>query len=130
MNSLINRGTDGSGFSDLYRRFNVLDRDGSKTLTLEEFKIAFQRCNLNFNEQEISTLFYFFDCNEKNFIDYEEFMLGVRGPISPRRRDLVDRAWQQVDINGEGIVEPEDIIGMISFFPLSARRKTISLVKL
>jgi len=107
---LATRGTDGSGFSDLQRRFNVLDRDGSKTLTLDEFKIAFQRCNLNFNDQEVSTLFYFFDNYEKNFIDYEEFLLGVRGPINHFRRELIEKAFQQIDINGEGVVSPEEII--------------------
>ena len=43
---LISRGSDGSGFSELQRRFNILDRDGTKTLTFEEFKVAFQSSNL------------------------------------------------------------------------------------
>jgi len=108
--NLASRGTDGSGFSDLQRRFNVLDRDGSKTLNMEEFKVAFFRSNLNFNDQEIATLFYFFDSYEKSYIDYDEFMLGVRGPVSPKRRELIEKAWQQIDINGEGVVTPEEVI--------------------
>lgn len=108
---LCARGTDGSGFSDLMRRFNVLDRDGSKTLNLDEFKIAFQRCNLNFNDQEISTLFYFFDNSDKNYIDYEEVLLALRGPVNHFRRELMEKAFQQIDINGECVVTPEDLIG-------------------
>ena len=87
-----------------------MDRDSSKCLTLEEFKIAFQRCNLNFNDQEISTLFYFFDAYEKDYVDFDDFMLGIRGPIHVRRRELIEKAWQQIDINGEGLVSPEEII--------------------
>ena len=45
---LSNRGTDGSGFNDLQRRFYAMDKDGSKSVFLEEFRISFQRCNLNF----------------------------------------------------------------------------------
>ena len=92
------------------RRFNVLDRDGSRTLNLEEFKIAFQRCNLNFNEQEISTLLYFFDNNEKSYVDFEEVLLAIRGPVNHFRRELIDKAFQQIDINGENVVSPEEII--------------------
>jgi len=77
---------------------------------LEEFKIAFQRCDLNFNDQEVSTLFHFFDNYEKHFIDYEEFLLSIRGPINNFRRELIEKAFQQVDINGEGIITPEELI--------------------
>jgi Ca2+-binding EF-hand superfamily protein len=108
--SLADRGTDGSGFSDLQRRFQAIDREGSKCVTIEEFKIAFQRCNLSFTDGELSTLFYFFDCNQKNYIDYDDFIFGIRGPVSGERKELIERAFQQVDGDGEGLVAPEEII--------------------
>jgi len=103
-------GTDGSGFNDLQRRFNVIDRDGSKTLFLEEFKIAFQRCNLDFSDQEITTLFYLFDVYDKNYLDYDEFMINIRGPVGERRRMLIDKAFQLLDFEGRGTIYPEDLI--------------------
>lgn len=103
-------GTDGSGFNDLQRRFTVIDRDGSKTLFLEEFKIAFQRCNLDFTDQEITTLFYLFDVYDKNYLDYDEFMINIRGPVSERRRMLIEKAFQLLDFEGRGMIYPEDLI--------------------
>jgi Ca2+-binding EF-hand superfamily protein len=87
-----------------------MDKDGSRTLFLDEFRIAFQRCNLNFTDQEITTMFYQFDANDKKYIDYEEFMIAIRGPISYRRRQFIDKAFQLIDFDGRGMVDPEEII--------------------
>ena len=87
-----------------------MDKDGSRTLFLDEFRIAFQRCNLNFTDQEITTMFYQFDTNDKKYIEYEEFMIAIRGPVSYRRRQFIDKAFQLIDFDGRGMVDPEEII--------------------
>ena len=107
---LIARGNDGSGFCDFYRRFCAVDRGASKTVFLDEFKIAFQRCNLNFSDQEISSIFFFFDFLDRKYIDYDEFFVALRGPLSDKRRNLVEKAFQQVDIEGRGMIDPETLI--------------------
>lgn len=107
---LASRGTDGFGFSDFQKRLNILDRDESRTVNLEQVKIAFQHCSLNFNDQEISTLFYFFENCGKAYIDIDEFILGIRGPLSFKRRELVERVLQQFDATGDGVLSPEDVI--------------------
>jgi len=67
--------------------------------------------NMNFNEQEISSLFALFDIYGYGYINYEEFMLSVRGQIHPRRRQLIAWAWYSIDYNKEGFVDPEEVIG-------------------
>jgi Ca2+-binding EF-hand superfamily protein len=108
---LAQRGTDGIGFSDLQRRFHTIDRDGTKTLHPEEFKNGLQKLNLNFPDHESSELFAFFDTYGYGYIDYEDFILNIRGPIHPRRRQLISTAWFTVDYNKEGAVDPEEVIG-------------------
>lgn len=90
---LIQKGTDGMGFSDLQRHFHSFDRDHTKTIHPEEFKMAMQKMNMNFHEQEISELFAMFDIYGYGYINYDEFMLAVRGQIHPRRRQLIAWAW-------------------------------------
>jgi len=108
---LAQKGTDGAGFSEMQRRFHAMDRDGTKSVNPEEFRLVLQRLNLNFSDQEFSQLFAFFDCYNNGFIDYEEFILSVRGPMHPRRRQLVSMAWYYIDFNKEGYVDPEEVIG-------------------
>lgn len=41
-NRLSSEGTSGLGYAELQRRLNVMDRDGSQTLSFEDFKTALQ----------------------------------------------------------------------------------------
>ena len=83
---LIQKGTDGMGFADLQRHFHSFDRDHTKTIHPEEFKMSFQKMNMEFSDQEISDLFAMFDIYGYGYINYDEFMFAVRGQIHPRRR--------------------------------------------
>lgn len=108
---LIQKGTDGMGFADLQRHFHSFDRDHTKTIHPEEFKMSFQKMNMEFSDQEISDLFAMFDIYGYGYINYDEFMFAVRGQIHPRRRQLIAWAWYNIDYNKEGWVDPEDVIG-------------------
>ena len=39
---LISRGSDGYGFAELQRRLHVMDRDGSRSISLDEFRVVLQ----------------------------------------------------------------------------------------
>lgn len=61
--------------------------------------------------QELRGLFQFFDKDRSGDIDFEEFLQGVRGPMSQRRIDLVNLAFNKIDKDKNGVLEPDDIIG-------------------
>ena len=52
-----------------------------------------------------------FDTSRDGFIDYDEFLRAVRGPISPARQSLVKKAFVKLDKNNNGIIELDDIRG-------------------
>lgn len=54
-------------------------------------------------------LFSRFDSNHDGTISYDEFLHAVREPMSARRVQLVERAFQVIDRNGNGMLEAEDI---------------------
>jgi calcyphosin len=56
-------------------------------------------------------LFQYFDKDRSGEIDFEEFLQGVRGPMSQRRIDLVHLAFNKIDKDKNGVLEPDDIIG-------------------
>jgi hypothetical protein len=37
-------------------------------------------------------------------------MTGIRGPINEKRRQLIDKAFQYLDIEGRGVIDPEEVI--------------------
>lgn len=51
----------------------------------------------------------YYDVDGDGNISYEEFLRGMRDPLSARRRDLVGRAFALMDKDGSGVVSGKDI---------------------
>jgi len=80
---LIKRGV--RGFIGLQRVFKVMDDDGSKSLSIEEFSKACKDFRVDLIQQEIQAVFEHFDVDHSGTIDYDEFLRGIRGPMNKFR---------------------------------------------
>ena len=72
-------------------------------------------------------MFNFFDRDKDGSVNYDEFLLGVRGPINNFRKKLVEQAFTKFDRDGSGSVTIEDLKGLYSakFHPdVKAGKKT------
>ena len=101
------RGSD--GFLGLQRRFRIMDDDGSKNLSLLEFKKALQELKLKLTEVDIRALFEYFDSDDSGAIDFEEFIQGLREPLSESRLKLVNMAFHILDKDDSGEVTFQEI---------------------
>ena len=61
------------------------------------------------NPEEAFVLFSLFDVNQDGNISYDEFLRGVVGEMNQARKQLVRRAFEKLDRNGNGIVELDEI---------------------
>jgi Ca2+-binding EF-hand superfamily protein len=98
------------GFIGMQRRFRVMDDDGNKTLTAAEFKKAMKEMEIGLSDSDLRALFDFFDEDHSGTIDFEEFLHGLRDPLTPRRLDLVKQAFARIDLDGNGIVDAQEIV--------------------
>ena len=98
------------GIIGLGRKFRIIDDDGSKSINKEEFQKATAECALDLNDTEVDEMFNFFDKDGSGGIDFEEFLGGIRGGISPRRMEFIQKAFDLLDINNDGFVEPFEIV--------------------
>eukprot|EP00604_Paraphysomonas_vestita_P003000 CAMPEP_0174822408 /NCGR_PEP_ID=MMETSP1107-20130205/15548_1 /TAXON_ID=36770 /ORGANISM="Paraphysomonas vestita, Strain GFlagA" /LENGTH=57 /DNA_ID=CAMNT_0016041207 /DNA_START=11 /DNA_END=181 /DNA_ORIENTATION=+ len=57
-----------------------MDDDGSKTLSMGEFKKGLTEMKINITEREMRMLFDHFDTDHSGTISFEEFIQGVRDP--------------------------------------------------
>ena len=115
------------GFVGLQRRFRIMDDDGSKSLSLVEFKKALKEFKMDLSDADLRALFSFFDADGSGSIDFEELVQGLRDPLLPRRLKLVELAFSVIDRDGSGIVDAQEVASMYdaSKHPeVIARRKT------
>ncbi|RHY79027.1 hypothetical protein DYB31_002285 [Aphanomyces astaci] len=99
------------GVVGLSRKFRLMDDDNNGSLSLLEFKKAVRECEVDCSDADLRLLFDAFDTDDSQIIDIKEFLNGVREPMNERRLQLVRMAFKKIDRNGDGVLEPSDIVG-------------------
>lgn len=64
---------------------------------------------LFFSKIDLQALVKYYDANEDGQIDLEEFLRGLRDPLTERREAMVWRAFQLMDRDGSGKIEAKDV---------------------
>lgn len=86
-----------------------MDDDGSKTISLYEFTKACRDFKVGVNEENVPTLFEAFDTNRDGTLNYDEFLMAIRGELNDFRRGLIEKAFRKLDKDGSGVLDYEDI---------------------
>jgi Ca2+-binding EF-hand superfamily protein len=63
----------------------------------------------NLSPSEFERIFKYFDKNNDGKINYDEFLRGLRGELTERRKSLILLAFKKLDRTGDGFVTLEDI---------------------
>lgn len=59
---------------------------------------------------EIQALMKYYDLNNDGSVCYEEFISGMRDELTPRRKNMVLKAFAMLDKSGTGSVTVQDIV--------------------
>lgn len=105
---LLSRGS--GGIIELQRSFQQIDTDQSKTIDMEELRVALQQLNIPFSSDQVQTLFHFIDVDRSGGIDFQEFLDSIRGPLSPNVLVLVHQIFDRLDVNRTGFITPQDVM--------------------
>lgn len=97
----------------LSRTFRALDSfDGNKKVDREEFAVGLRENGVELNKDELSSLFGYFDRDCDGTINFDEFLIGIRGELNPRRQAMVDKAFLKFDKDGNGYIDANDLRGV------------------
>ena len=98
------------GISGLSRKFRICDDDGDGKLSHSEFNKAINELGLaELTAQERRVLFDHFDRDGNGTLTYEEFLSNVRGPLSQPRIEVIDQAFDILDLDKDGSILPDEI---------------------
>jgi len=66
---------------------------------------------LGFSDNEVTSLFHYFDYDNSGLIEYDEFLRTIRGPMNGNRKKIVKQAFDKIDKDNNGYVDINDIRG-------------------
>ena len=99
----------GIGIRSLGVIFRRMDTNGNRKLDQQEFTEALATFGLFPKVVEIQALMRFYDVDGDGNITYEEFIRGLRDPLSDRRKNMVNKAFELIDRNNNGQIGVPDI---------------------
>lgn len=95
------------GIRELSTLFMTIDAHNNRRINKHDFSWAMKENGHALSSLEFERLFKYFDRNNEGFINYEEFMRGVRGELSPKRKALVYEIFNKL---GCGKITLENLI--------------------
>eukprot|EP00949_MAST-11_sp_MAST-11-sp1_P004136 g4136.t1 len=105
---IIERGGT-TGLLSLQRVMRIMDDSGDMKLSKEELKYGLRDYGIRLDPEDFSLLFTYFDMDGSGSITFSELMLGLAPPMSERRIELVDKAFDIMDNTGDGIITVDDM---------------------
>ena len=90
-----------SGIKGLGRCFRIMDDDRSRSLDFQEFKKGVREYGLTLDIGEVQDMFTSFDRDGSGTIDFDEFLVKLRPPLSKSRQALIKKAFLKLDRTGK-----------------------------
>ena len=88
----------------LGRTFAVMDVDQDRLIDKQEFYWGLKNLGSSISKREASLLLDYLDTSKDGYIDYREFLAGVRGSPSEARCAAIEAAFKKFDNYGAGEV--------------------------
>ncbi|KAH8863128.1 Calcyphosin-like protein isoform 1 [Schistosoma japonicum] len=101
-----------SGIAGIGRQFRVIDDDGNKKLDFKEFSKGCRDFGVDLSKEEIKEIFDEIDTDQSGFIDFDEFLMSLRPPMSKCRVDILNKAFLKLDKTKDGTITIEDLKGV------------------
>ncbi|CAH8870619.1 unnamed protein product [Trichobilharzia szidati] len=100
-----------SGIAGISRQFRIIDDDGNKKLDFKEFSKGCRDFGVDLTKDEIKEIFDEIDTDQSGFIDFDEFLVSLRPPMSKCRVDVLNKAFLKLDKTKDGVITIEDLKG-------------------
>jgi Ca2+-binding EF-hand superfamily protein len=106
---IVERG-GANGIRSLSKILSIMDDSGDHRLSRDELMYGLRDYGINLTPSELQQVFVAFDRDRNGFIDITEFLIGIRGELSDRRKRMVKMAFDILDKDGSGTVTVDDLV--------------------
>ncbi len=89
--------------------FRGLDTDFSNSICFREFVRGLHRYGINIDRKDLDMVFRHFDQNHNGQVDFAEFLLQLRPPMKQCRIDVINEAFDKLDVDKDDILKTVDL---------------------
>ena len=86
-----------------------MDDNGDRKIDKQEFYYGLQDLGAGVTKREADLLLTLLDINQDGSVNYDEFLVGIRGKPNEERQKVIDQAFCKFDSNGDGCVTAADL---------------------
>lgn len=87
----------------IFRQMDSYDRN--KKVNKDDFLFGLREVGISLSKQESDVLLTFLEKDNDGFINFDEFLIGIRGKPNSRRQAIIDKAYLRFDKEGSGYVD-------------------------
>ena len=98
------------GLGRTFRNFDSFD--GNHKIDAQEFFSGLREIQINVTQDEANTLLAMLDTDGDGCVNFDEFLVGIRGSLNAKRQAMVDKAFLKFDADGSGVIEAADLRGV------------------
>ena len=83
--------------------------DGHYKVNKEDFIFGLRECSINLPKEDLEVIMQFFEKDKDDMINFEEFLIALRGKPNERRQAIIDKAFLKFDKEGTGLIDVTEI---------------------
>ena len=91
------------------RVFRILDDNRNRQIDGNELMWGLKDFDIHLSEEQTACLIKHFDRDGSGTVDFDEFLVALRGDLNESRLSWIRQAYGKLDINGDGQVTLDDI---------------------
>lgn len=100
------------GLGRTFRNFDSFD--GNKKIDAEEFYSGLCEIQIRVTREEATKLMALFDTDGDGCVNFDEFLVGIRGRLNEKRQAITDKAFLKFDRDMSGFITAADLRGVYS----------------
>ena len=83
---------------------NIDSYQGDRKIDKEEFYVGLKEYGATITKPEAELLLEYLDLNGDGYVNFDEFLVGIRGKPNSKRQTFIDKAFFKFDRNGSGTI--------------------------
>ncbi len=99
-----------TGIKSITKLLAIMDTNGDKKLNKEELKYGLRDYGIQLTPIELEQIFYYFDRDNNGLIDVNEFLIGLKGDMSSRRKQLINQVFNILDTDRSGTISVDEVL--------------------